>query len=217
MATGPETSRREPALAARRFNLGDVAIVVAAVGVGCGLTRQSWLDLAAGGWTYLPRNSSRWSGDRVPALWFQIAGTAWAVATFAVLGMRLRRPRPRWRRLMRQPGWVACLAAAIAVVAVAGFVQARVTTVRIAIATAGIGGGDVIVRGDARFEILAAHLVPAGGLSVLVAWALLRADGRWAAERSWIDRAGRLIGVGWLLLPAGFLVVYWTSIFFDIY
>ena len=211
MADGPEVRRRE---GARRFNLGDLMIVVVAVGVGCGLARRPWLDLGAGDFAFATPTSVYRSVERVPVLWLEIIGTGWAVATFAVLAMRLRRPRPRWRRLMRQPGWLACLASAITIVAVAGFKQFSDAADRnaMAITLAREGISDPIAVGFARFVIYPANLTPIGGLVVLVTWTLLCADGRWAGERSWIDRAGRLIGVGWLLLPAGFVIVYRTSL-----
>ncbi len=40
----------------------------------------------------------------------------------------------------------------------------------------------------------------APGLAVAVAWLLLWLAGRWRPERSWHDRAGRALGLVWLLL-----------------
>jgi len=92
--------------------------------------------------------------------------------TFAVIWSRIRRPRPTWPTIARQPGFVACVAAP------AGF----------------------LVFLEANY--LGAHFRPelAIGGAVATAWLLLAVGRRWAAERSWIDRLGRLAGVGWLLV-----------------
>jgi hypothetical protein len=36
------------------------------------------------------------------------------------------------------------------------------------------------------------------GLAVAAAWMALLLTGRWRAEPSWIDRAGRILGVLWI-------------------
>jgi hypothetical protein len=42
----------------------------------------------------------------------------------------------------------------------------------------------------------------------MCSWITLALTGRWRSERSWIDRAGRLIGVVWLIeLP--FISLFW--------
>jgi hypothetical protein len=42
----------------------------------------------------------------------------------------------------------------------------------------------------------------AGG-AVALAWLVAGAGGRWRPEPSWVDRAGRLLGVAWLILTLG--------------
>jgi hypothetical protein len=41
------------------------------------------------------------------------------------------------------------------------------------------------------------------GLAVMVAWIVLKAKGQWRPEASWIDRIGRLLGWGWILMICG--------------
>ena len=197
----------------RRFNLGDLVIVVGAAAGFFGLVRRFWLDPTPDGWTFATPYSVVTSGNRART-WFEMMGTGWVVATFALLVLRARGPRPRWRRLMRQPGWVACFAAALACVVSLGYFQAQSFAASLAIPAL---GGDAIVRDDVRFTISPPGTGLVGGLAVLVAWVLLRADGRWAAERSWVDRSGRVIGVGWLFLPAGNLYLHLTSLLVDLY
>jgi hypothetical protein len=87
----------------------------------------------------------------------------------AVLILRLASPRPQWRALARQPGLWAC-GAAVGSIFVASWLEAL--SVRIP-----------------------AVAVPA---SVVLAWLVLWISGRWAGDRSWLDRLGRVIGVLWL-------------------
>ena len=41
------------------------------------------------------------------------------------------------------------------------------------------------------------------GLAVLVAWIVMKAKRQWRPEASWIDRFGRLLGWGWILMILG--------------
>ena len=105
---------------------------------------------------------------------FQTWLTAALIAlTSAQLLMRLRRPRPEWHRLIRQPGFVACGAAAIGFCIDKGWVP------------------------YIRLESL--HFPFMTTLAVLIAWSALLGLRVCLAEKSWIDRLGRLVGVGWII------------------
>ena len=105
--------------------------------------------------------------------------------TIGLLVLRLQRPRPQPGVLWRQPGWWACMAAT------AGYV-------------AGMAEEAVI-----EFECPTV-VVPAG---VLLAWLVLALVRRWSAKPSWIDRAGRCLGLVWVamvpLFVVGFVVWAW--------
>lgn len=92
--------------------------------------------------------------------------------TLAMICLRLMRPRPPLFVLLRQPGFVACLAAPLGVVT---FLEVNYV------------GGDV-------------RPVPMIAVLTLVAWAILAASRRWEADPGWIDRLGRLAGAGCLTL-----------------
>jgi hypothetical protein len=47
--------------------------------------------------------------------------------------------------------------------------------------------------------------------SVALAWLGLALSGRWRAERSWIDRSGRIVGACWLALLPPCLYFAWTG------
>jgi hypothetical protein len=105
--------------------------------------------------------------------------------TIGLLALRLHRPRPEPGMLWRQPGWCACIAA------VTGYV-------------AGMAEEAVI-----EFECPTV-VVPA---AVLLAWLVLALIRRWSAEPSWIDRAGRCLGLAWVsmvpLFVVGFVLWNW--------
>jgi hypothetical protein len=103
----------------------------------------------------------------------------------AWLALRLRQPRPERGALWPQPGWCACISA------VAGYI-------------AGIAEEAII-----EFPCPTV-VVPA---AVLLAWLALALIRRWSAEPSWIDRAGRCLGLAWIavvpLFVVGFVLWDW--------
>lgn len=180
----------------RRFNVGDALILLAALGLGLSSIRDRIGTLAprAQGWS---QDYRRYQDElaKVPpvdaaeldfarrSLCVQVSdeGKAWILSvliglTPAQILLRLRRPRPGWRNLVRQPGFIACLAA------VAGYLLDR--------------GWDPSVRlGFAPFPFWTS-------MSVLAAWGILVLSRRGQAEESWIDRLGRVLGAAWVV--AGF-------------
>lgn len=94
--------------------------------------------------------------------------------SFALLLLRVVRPRPEWPELAWQPGAWACLAAMAALFGVFWVEE--------------LGHGPISVA--------------AVGAAVALPWLGLALSRRWRAEKSWIDRAGRALGVCWLLAGA---------------
>jgi hypothetical protein len=104
-----------------------------------------------------------------------------STASVVLIVLRLLRPRPPGADLARQPGFLACGAAVFGLLA-ASWVDALLG------------------------RIVPPLVVPVGvGLSWLVLWI----RGRWLSERSWLDRAGRLVGGLWLALAAP-MTVWWV-------
>ena len=101
----------------------------------------------------------------------QVAELLILIMTAVFLLMRVRRPRPPIRALLRQPGTVAGLAVIFGLVWVAGWMH-RLFFGRLnpAMETIAVGG------------------------TVALAWTCLALVRRWEAEPSWIDRMGRLVG-----------------------
>ena len=191
--TEPIATEAQPS---RRFNLGDMLIATAAaawalmppsigflrelptaIGHAVVLTRQ-WLD-----WRTFPVLVGRPIGTQL--VQFVLGYTAGLIGpwveglTLAVIAWRLRQPRPdRWG-LVRQPGFMACLAALVGFVL---FLESR----------------------GLRFERGGPPLYIAG--TVIAAWSLLLVTRTGRAEPGWIDRLGRLAGCGWIALATAAVI-----------
>jgi hypothetical protein len=173
----------------RPLTLGDAAVWIAATGVSFGLFRA--IDSQLG---------RLYSGPLKGVLLGIALLLTW---TPALLALRLRRPRPVLRRLVRQPG-VAALAAATTVLAVGALDTAIVAIVRLIRVTASSQTGPrmrVPRPPDPTWWIgPLAHFVPLIGFAVIGAWVLLALSGRRRPDPGWIDRLGRLLGVAWVAL-----------------
>ncbi len=183
----------------RRFNMVDLAILIVAVATVCGVLRAAriidvvFLTGVVGGEARMDEITARYIFLRAC---LQVLTVGLLAASGAVVVLRLRLPRPRRRRLMRQPGWVACLAASgVAALAVPVLVAKR--ALAYGFDDEGFASWFVDV-GDGAF----ARLVLVCGAAVAASWLILALGGAWADERSWVDRLGRAVGVGWLLTLA---------------
>ncbi len=135
-----------------------------------------------------------------------------APPTVALLVLRFRRPRPPIRRCFRQPGALACGAAAMCLCleVVNHFLNLtiRFNTTRLS--------NDLSARyllfapKMSHASILGAVAFGMGetpGLAVAGAYLALRAAGLWRSERSWLDRSGRALGWLWIILALAFAVL----------
>lgn len=158
----------------RRLNLIDGMILVAGVAAGIALTRL-FLQSSNGAIAEPAIGAAGW----VIQLWL-------AVFSPLVLILRFRPPRPARSRALRQPGASACLAATV------------VVTLEVACwaVAAAIEGEDFSAFLD---PIPMSMRVAPAGAAVAALWGLAALTRRWNPERSFIDRAGRLIGVGWIV------------------
>jgi hypothetical protein len=190
----------------RRFHVGDAMILVAATAAGIVGTRHVW--------------------DRASYNWFWYLGQGWTVRainqqiltvvalslpslaawTAAVLVLRLRAPRPTLRRLVLQPGAAACLVALLVI---------TLETIGEAAAMAyfeyskGYLGAEMKTSGLAGWlhvRVLMRTPYPVS-YAILAAWAILALSRRGRPERSWIDRAGRALGICWIV----FALIFWLN------
>lgn len=172
----------------RPLTLLDGMILVAATGVGFHFCRASVNQELV--------DTKSWTAINLVS--FLVA--SWTVSLLAI---RLIPPRPGLRRLMRQPGVVACLIVTVVIAVKAvycGLIRAVVSL------EAMTSGGYPYLRGD-WFDTLAMHSGSIGA-AVCVAWLMLLLSGRRLPERSWIDRLGRILGAYWIIL---ILITSWFN------
>jgi hypothetical protein len=132
-----------------------------------------------------------------PWLWFALprlicAGLAFTTALTAI---RLRRPRPGREDLWCRPGWVACVSVAIGLAF--GVVDATLSIAAL------IRQGPTVTALVMAVDVFQAVLFGAPAqvvVALAAAWTVLALSGRWRSESGWIDRAGRAIGVYWIVL-----------------
>lgn len=118
-------------------------------------------------------------------------------------------PRPRWRRLVRQPGLVAGMMAALALVwRLLGFATLCIRV---------WGDAGLAAWSPRHFEGIGCFIGPTPGwflfdtdnflntaamigVAVASSWSLMLISKQWRPERSWIDWAGRLLGWFWIVI-----------------
>jgi hypothetical protein len=110
-------------------------------------------------------------------------------ATHGQFALSFRRPRSSLRRRMTRPGTVAGVAAALALVATAATTTLQQLT----------ASGWTWIN-PAYLGIWAANSREGPPFAVAFAWATLALGGRWRADRSWVDRLGRVLGLAWIAL-----------------
>jgi hypothetical protein len=127
--------------------------------------------------------------------------------TAALLSARLIHPRPPRRRLMRQPGMVASIAALVAHsffwLAILAMLPARSGWFREGL---GVSLNEFVLDVCSNTLVLMPYHP---GLAVAAAWTIQAASGRWRPERSWVDRAGRLMGAMWILGALAWPPAFW--------
>ena len=106
--------------------------------------------------------------------------------TFALVAMRMMRPRPMARRVARQPGLVAGVTAC-------ALISVNCLSLMFLIKNPMFALYLHNMHYTAPFQI---------GAAVAGAWALLKWGGGWHPEPHWIDRAGRVVGIFWVVWGA---------------
>jgi hypothetical protein len=203
----------------RKFLVSDAIVLVAATAVGLAVVKPYYAAPTPFRWTQPFPLGTLFLGW-IEVIWVcLVLASPFVVAwTLAILGLRLRRPRAPWRRLVRQPGLVAGLMAALVLVLrLPGFATMCLRLMgqpnlglrnitSIGGGSIGRGGGAVITKlppGYFWFDFdHFLNTMAMIGVAVGSSWVLLLVSGRWRPERSWIDRAGRVLGWFWIaILP----------------
>ncbi len=170
----------------RPITVLDLMIVVAATAVGFALDRSLPVLEHLG----IPRT---WAVE-LPCL------MAWTIAAFVI---RLRRPRPVFRWLMRQPGAVATHVVML-LVPIAGAIGV------VAWVAKGILNHYRVPTGN--FLPLPLILIGAAAMAgafVAGGWLSLALSGRRRTEAGWIDLLGRVVGTLWIVHFGAFAVILW--------
>ena len=163
----------------RPFGLLDGLILLVPVAIGFALSRPR---LSGSSLYPFEEWALRWR--EINDFNLKVASRFVSVAMLGLLVVRLRHPRPDLHRLSRQPGTVACTAAALAMAAGGAI-----------IGTMGVFRESRVRGVDASWTVFEPWIAPA----VIIAWAALFLGRRWRAEPSWIDRAGRCCGCYWFV------------------
>jgi hypothetical protein len=155
----------------RKITILDGMILVAATAAGLAVAR---LDLDYYGRS--PLTAWVWAVGPASCLF-----AAWSVA---LLGLRLRQPRPRLIQLARQPGFVACVVTVVAM---------------------GVGSAWALLKlRSLDVSWMPFHLYWTDAVfwvrqAVAGAWLALIIGRLWRPKPSWIDRSGRLVGAYWVV------------------
>jgi hypothetical protein len=152
------------------LKLVDVLVLIGATAVSFAVVRAAQHGLRAHHYFAV----YRWIASTAPCV---------LIWMWAVLGLRLFRPRPPLWRLARQPGILACLITLFA------FGLSCVHAGALAYST------NAAVWSTLPVEI-------AGGISgeILIAWLTLAITGQWRPTPDWFDRAGRALGTYMVVL-----------------
>ncbi len=172
----------------RPFTLGDAMIVIIALALGLAIARPG-IGLVVDAIRSDPKYPFRtWAGAVSLGRILNILLLNFLFVLLpATLILRLKRPRAPLRSLIGQPGFSACAAPIVIVLAFLPF--------------------ELLLTGTAQevMEIAAQVLIVA---AVPLAWVGLIVTRRWAPEPSWIDRAGRFLGAIWMIcIPAHMLLI----------
>lgn len=197
----------------RRLSTFDLMTLVAAAAVGLWLKHHSPPYLWPGGPMYGPESTVFlvWKGalEAFPFL-IPLAPT--------LLVLHVRRPRPSLRRLSLRPGFTACLAATIGLGA-GSLLQAFREVLALMTSP-----GAIVKLPSPPFMVLPAEAsgalepmgattnclsriilvpiehghAPAIATAIIVTWAMLVVGRRCRLQPTWLDRAGRLVGLAWI-------------------
>ena len=167
----------------RKFTVLDAMVLIVAVAIGLALIRiLLWDEGGVPSWS---------EGLFVDAYWLNEMFVPIAFTVSVALTLRrMRRPRPRLRRVFRLPGAACSMTVAIFIVSLLFILL-------------GLLGPDYLdprMRIDDRpgaafFGLLAfsAFLLP--GVLIVAVWMILWPNGCWRSEMSWVDRARRVLGI----------------------
>jgi hypothetical protein len=184
----------------RRMTLLDAVLLVGSAAIGLGLFELAHRTLFKGQ-IWLADNGvpnfKTWSTMEVLVLCSDIAAFSLPVVvpwTFLLIALRMRQPRPAWRRAWQQPGMAACLAAIVGWLWTVLPLLLAMNAGQVARSTRSITLEEWANKylGDELFMYV--------GAAVGATWLVQYMSGRWRKPADWIDVMGRIVGVMWIVI-----------------
>jgi hypothetical protein len=170
----------------RRFTLIDAMVLIAATAIALVLIRPFLADFSFPVVVHSPVDVL------ILGLTVCVSLEPLALTSSLALGLlRLRKPRPRLRQVFRQPGMAACWATGICTLFI--IIIYLISYFMIIFELRRFAFGDYFL-----FENAGLVLFSFTGWAICAVWTVLWLAGVWRAEHSWIDRAGRVLGVYWV-------------------
>jgi hypothetical protein len=183
----------------RCFTIADAMILTVAAAVGT-LFVKSYLPAVSWSARYSDSQSaSIFRPLQYATIWLHGPGSCVVVPLMqATIALRLRHPWPRLRRVIRQPGFVACFAAAVSLIpGTLWFASIRHRP----------GFAPPREAFDQAWECVI-YLTES---AVIGAWLALVQTRRWRASPDWVDRFGRMLGAYWIFLFGAGTITLWIS------
>ncbi len=177
----------------RRFTLADAMVLVAATAAGLALSR-AWSRILAQRTDVLGLDPGLLPGLAPLTRQVVLGWPVVAMWTLALVALRLRKPRPIGRRLFAPPGVAACVVASVMM----GLGVAYEAFYYVAKSPAALASNDQW-SWMAYWSLVKASS-PTIGFAVAASWVAMALARRWRPERSWIDRAGLVVGGLWVAL-----------------
>jgi hypothetical protein len=167
----------------RKFTLVDAMVLIAAIAASLMQVRHIFPNKS-----FVPDEYSWYEVWQFGLVLNEMLSVVALCLSLALFILRLANPRPRARRLFRQPGMAACMVVVVySILLVASFCVYRLD--QLTIRNAPLYAGDVI-------GLLTSSTL---GGAVAGAWIALWSSRAVRLEPSWIDRSGRALGAFWIL------------------
>jgi hypothetical protein len=173
----------------RPLSLSDAMIFIIALGLGLAIARPAIVLIADAvrsdpGWRFQTLAGSVSLGRMLNIVLLNFL--LFLLPAFLIV--RLKRPRAALRSMICQPGFAACAAPVVIVLA---------TMPLAVLPPLGLAGQMIEIVG----QVLLVGAAP-------LAWVFLIATRRWNPEPSWIDRLGRILGALWMVcIPAHLVLI----------